>query len=74
MKAIQFEYSRGIIISGITIIESPRSHLNFLGCHNVEVLSVRILAPENSPNTDGIHIEFSTNVLVRDCVIGSGKA
>lgn len=30
-------------------------------------------SPGDSPNTDGIHISESTNVIVQDCKIGTGS-
>lgn len=34
--------------------------------------NLSIEAPGHSPNTDGIHIGDSTNVIIEHCVIGTG--
>lgn len=38
----------------------------------MRVFGVRVSAPEDSPNTDGIHITESTNVVLQNCKIGTG--
>lgn len=40
---------------------------------SVRVYQVLVSAPEDSPNTDGIHITESTNVVLQDCKIGTGS-
>nr|KAJ0225951.1 hypothetical protein LSAT_V11C100030810 [Lactuca sativa] len=53
------------------------------GCQNINLHEITISAPGNSPNTDDIHIEFSTGVTVLnsriatedDCIsIGPGSS
>ncbi|CAI0470497.1 unnamed protein product [Linum tenue] len=44
--------------------------INF--CHNVKLQGVRISAPGNSPNTDGIHVQFSTAVSIVSSKIATG--
>lgn len=39
---------------------------------NLDIESVTIRAPGNSPNTDGIHIADSTNVTITNAIIGTG--
>ena len=40
---------------------------------DILVKNMHITAPESSPNTDGIHVEHSQNVLVNNSVIATGK-
>ncbi|KAK1692119.1 hypothetical protein QYE76_008816 [Lolium multiflorum] len=47
-------------------------HIALLNNNNIKLLKLRINAPSNSPNTDGIHIERSTGVVIADTRIGTG--
>ncbi|PON37218.1 Glycoside hydrolase [Parasponia andersonii] len=46
--------------------------MKFQKCVNVKALNLIITAPENSPNTDGIHITESQNIHISNCVIKTG--
>ncbi|CAN0923980.1 Probable polygalacturonase At1g80170 [Linum grandiflorum] len=41
-------------------------------CNSVRVSDVLVSAPGDSPNTDGIHITQSTDVVLQNCKIGTG--
>ncbi|CAN1187456.1 unnamed protein product [Linum perenne] len=41
-------------------------------CNSVRVSNLLVSAPGDSPNTDGIHITESTDVILQDCKIGTG--
>ena len=47
-------------------MDKSHFHLHFLQCDNVRALSIKVVAPKSSPNTDEIHIEASTNVLISE--------
>ncbi|RZC86900.1 hypothetical protein C5167_030251 [Papaver somniferum] len=53
---------RNGIISGLKSIDSQFSHMAINGCKNIMVRRVTILAPDQSPNTDGIDIQSSSGV------------
>ena len=42
-------------------------------CDAVRINGVQVSAPGDSPNTDGIHITESTNVLLQNSKIGTGS-
>ncbi|EFJ30425.1 hypothetical protein SELMODRAFT_89085 [Selaginella moellendorffii] len=65
--------STGLNMSGIRIQNSQQMNVAFVSCHDVIVAKIRIENPQNSPNTDGIHIESSTNVTVEHAAIGTGS-
>lgn len=44
----------------------------FTNCRHVTASRLRVTAPSNSPNTDGIHISESTHVQLKDATIGTG--
>lgn len=56
----------------IGLINSKNVHMNIFSCNNITIRDIKIRAPGNSPNTDGIHIGMSTNIIVSDSVISSG--
>ena len=41
-------------------------------CSNVRIQNLTILAPLNSPNTDGIDPDSSSDVCIEDCYISVG--
>ncbi|WVZ06766.1 hypothetical protein V8G54_020112 [Vigna mungo] len=53
-------------------VNSQVSHLVINTCNNVVVKNVRLIAPEQSPNTDGIHVERSTGVTINGCTLQTG--
>lgn len=46
--------------------------MNLLGCQNLTFQHITITAPEDSPNTDGIHIARSKLINVTDSIIKTG--
>ncbi|KAE8663322.1 Polygalacturonase [Hibiscus syriacus] len=61
---IRFDYLTNAMIQDITIRDSKQFHANVLGCKNITFESVTVSAPEDSPNTDGIHIGRSDGVKI----------
>lgn len=62
--ALRFYGSFNPTVTGITIQNSPQCHLKFDNCNGVLVHDVSISSPGNSPNTDGIHLQNSKDVLI----------
>lgn len=61
---------RNILIEGITIMDSPYWVVHPVYCDNVTVRGVTISS--RNLNNDGCDPEFTTNVLVEDCVFNVG--
>nr|POF24622.1 putative polygalacturonase [Quercus suber] len=59
-------------ISGIYFVNSAQEHMVIYQSNDILIKNIHITAPGNSPNTDGIHIESSQNVLVNNSVIATG--
>ena len=49
-------------------------HVTFKSCFNVIVSNLVVRAPGYSPNTDGIHVAETQNILISNSVIGTGKS
>ncbi|CBI37725.3 unnamed protein product, partial [Vitis vinifera] len=60
------------VVRGITSVNSKFFHIALVECNNFKGSQIKISAPENSPNTDGIHIERSSGVYFSRSLIGTG--
>ncbi|PRQ26249.1 putative polygalacturonase [Rosa chinensis] len=69
---IWFQTVNNSTISDIASIDSAKFHISVHGCNNVTFQRLTITAPEDSPNTDGIHISSSTKITVSDSYIATG--
>ncbi|ONK75091.1 uncharacterized protein A4U43_C03F13220 [Asparagus officinalis] len=70
---VQFMWSRDIVISNITLRNSPFWNLHPYDCKNVTVSNVTILAPVTAaPNTDGIDPDSCEDMLIENCYIAVG--
>ncbi|CAN6976352.1 unnamed protein product [Brassica rapa subsp. trilocularis] len=70
--ALTIESSSGVKVSGLTIQNSQQMNFIIARSDSVRVSKVMVSSPGDSPNTDGIHITGSTNVVLQDCKIGTG--
>ncbi|CAJ2636443.1 unnamed protein product [Trifolium pratense] len=70
--AIRFYGSINPTVTGITIQNSPQCHLKFDNCNGVMVHDVTISSPGDSPNTDGIHLQNSRDVLIYKSTLACG--
>ncbi|KVH90297.1 Glycoside hydrolase, family 28, partial [Cynara cardunculus var. scolymus] len=71
-EALHFHDCNGLRLKGTTHINSPKLHISINGCKDVDIRGVRILAPKDSPNTDGIDISDSTHVNIHHSNIQTG--
>ena len=71
-QSLVFTNSRKISISGLTSVNSKLYHIVIDRCQSVLANEVRISAPANSPNTDGIHVQGSAGVTILGATIGTG--
>lgn len=47
-------------------------HTKIIDSIDVKITNLKITAPDDSPNTDGMHFSNATNILMTDCIIGTG--
>ncbi|KAG6387562.1 hypothetical protein SASPL_152754 [Salvia splendens] len=70
---VQIMWSTDILISNITLRDSPFWTLHPYDCKNVTIRNVTILAPIfEAPNTDGIDPDSCEDMVVEDCYISVG--
>ncbi|XP_041995184.1 exopolygalacturonase-like [Salvia splendens] len=70
--SLRLDFVRNSWIHHIRSINSKNTHLNIFACHNITISNVRINAPADSPNTDGIHIGSSANIRILNSTIRTG--
>lgn len=69
---IEFLNSKNIIISNVIFQNSPFWNIHPVYSSNIVIRYVTILAPADSPNTDGIDPDSSSNVCIEDAYISTG--
>ncbi|XP_041012575.1 exopolygalacturonase-like [Juglans microcarpa x Juglans regia] len=69
---VKFMAMNKTVVRGITSLNSKFFHIALVECQNFKGSKIKISAPENSPNTDGIHIERSSSVYFSGSHIGTG--
>lgn len=72
MQNLRFSNSNKIAIKGLMSLNSQIFHIVFHGCQNVEMEGVTVSASGESPNTDGIHVQMSSDVTIFNSKIGTG--
>ena len=72
-QAFTIDSSSAIKVKGLTIQNSQQMNFIVSRSNSVRLSDVQISAPGDSPNTDGIHITASTNVVLENCKIGTGS-
>lgn len=71
-RMIVFENCQRVRLEGVTLANSPMYHFVPFRCEDVTVDGITILAPSDSPNTDGIDPSVSRRVLITRCRIDTG--
>ncbi|WCJ21832.1 Pectin lyase-like superfamily protein [Euphorbia peplus] len=69
---LRFSNSKKIAIMGLTSINSQMFHIDINGCQNVKMEGLKVIGPAQSPNTDGIHVQLSSDVTIFNSQIGTG--
>lgn len=72
LQAINFHRCKNLRIQNLTLLNSQRMHIALTNCTGVKVSGLRVIAPADSPNTDGIHISSSVHVEIKNSEIKTG--
>lgn len=67
-----FNECENVVIEGLTLVNSPVWTVHPLLCDKVAIRNLTIRNPYDSPNTDGIDPDYSSNVLIEGCIIDVG--
>ncbi|KAH9288127.1 hypothetical protein KI387_032244, partial [Taxus chinensis] len=71
-SSLQFSKCTDITLRNMNLTNSKQVHVNFEFCNGVKAHGLNISAPHDSPNTDGIHIHQSKNVVIQNITVGTG--
>jgi hypothetical protein len=71
-RMINLYRSRKVLISGLTIHDSPSWTVHPVLCEDVSIEGLTIVNPPHSWNTDGIDPESCRNVRISNCYISTG--
>lgn len=71
-SSLRFSNVNNTYVEGITSLNSKWFHFFIYESKNITLNNVKITAPADSPNTDGIHISASTSVNVTNTAIATG--
>ncbi|CAA7050976.1 unnamed protein product [Microthlaspi erraticum] len=70
--SIRFDFLVNAEIRDITSIDAKNFHINVLGAKNITMDNLKIFAPAESPNTDGIHMGRSDGIKILNTKIATG--
>jgi len=73
MQALQFHGCQDLKLNDFTHMNSPKNHISIDTCKGVFISNLYLIAPRTSPNTDGIDISQSSNVIITNSFIGTGQ-
>ncbi|CAK9167665.1 unnamed protein product [Ilex paraguariensis] len=62
--AVTFDNCINLRVANIRIKNAQEMHLTFQDCVNVKASNLKVIAPENSPNTDEIHVTRTQNIQI----------
>ena len=71
-RLIYISNCTNLTLDGITLQNSPSFHFFPYQCTNVIANNLTILAPANSPNTDGIDPSQCDSVMITNCTVNNG--
>lgn len=71
-QTLRFDFVNDSRIEHVRSINSKNSHINIFSSKNLTISNVRLSAPANSPNTDGIRIGYSDKINIAHTVISTG--
>ncbi|EXB32775.1 Polygalacturonase QRT2 [Morus notabilis] len=70
--AVTFLECNNLVVANLRFKNAQQMHLIIQKCVNVKAMNLRVIAPGNSPNTDGIHVTESQNIQIMNSVIRTG--
>ncbi|KAH0865248.1 hypothetical protein HID58_082459 [Brassica napus] len=70
--ALTFYNLKNLNVKNLRVRNAQQIQISAEKCNNVNIKNVEITAPDDSPNTDGIHITNTQNIRVFNSHIGTG--
>lgn len=69
---MRFDFVKNSKVRKVRSINSKNSHINIFACENMNFTRIKLIAPADSPNTDGIHIGISKKIKIQHSIIATG--
>ncbi|GLT67001.1 hypothetical protein SLA2020_393380 [Shorea laevis] len=69
---LRFTGCNNLQVTGLASHNSPLNHIAISSCKGVSLSNINLIAPADSPNTDGIDLSNSNQVTISDSFIGTG--
>ncbi|KAJ7950586.1 Pectin lyase-like superfamily protein [Quillaja saponaria] len=70
--SLRFDFVTDSRVQSIQSINSKKNHIMLYGCERMNLTDITILAPGDSPNTDGIKIGKSQHIRITNATISTG--
>ncbi|WZY83491.1 hypothetical protein YC2023_029875 [Brassica napus] len=70
--AVTFVECNNLMVRNIRLENAQQMHMRVQKCENVKALNLMVKSPGDSPNTDGIHVTGTRNILIQDSIIRTG--
>ncbi|CAN8306392.1 unnamed protein product [Cochlearia groenlandica] len=70
--SLKFRNMKNVEINSITSVNAKAFHMFLVKTENVNIQNIRLIAPAESPNTDGIHLSNADNISILDSTIATG--
>uniref|UniRef100_A0A7N0T761 Uncharacterized protein n=1 Tax=Kalanchoe fedtschenkoi TaxID=63787 RepID=A0A7N0T761_KALFE len=70
--SLKFHYVNNVIVRNIKSINPKAFHFHVNNCRNIRFQKVHLIAPDDSPNTDGIHTSNSSYVKITQSLMQTG--
>ncbi|XP_010480327.1 PREDICTED: exopolygalacturonase clone GBGE184, partial [Camelina sativa] len=70
--SLKFRNMKNVEISGISSVNAKAFHMFLVKTENVKIHNIKLVAPAESPNTDGIHLSNADHVSILDSTIATG--
>ncbi|XP_062183365.1 polygalacturonase-like [Phragmites australis] len=69
---LKISQSKNVSVTRLTLLNSKNVHMSIYDSTGVTLQGVRIVAPADSPNTDGVHVQLSSGVRILSATVGTG--
>lgn len=73
LQALTFKNCTNLTVTNLKLLNAQQMHVNFQDCNGVEASKLLVVAPKESPNTNGIHVTRTFNINILESEIRTGR-
>ncbi|KDP45415.1 hypothetical protein JCGZ_09664 [Jatropha curcas] len=70
--ALTFYKCKNLVVKNLTVQNAQQMHVSFQSSRDIKASNLLVTSPEDSPNTDGIHVTETQNIQITNSVIATG--